>query len=239
MTIDYLDVPLGTTRLNRNSMTCRPADYEQFCRDKIVALTGYLHRCLHASLAESLRRRGTAGIYLWAAKSILRMAPEERSMPRICSLIEPAWLPRTILGFMFFFEAVLLIRGLWICLGRCSDRDWNARRRIMAIPPVGRVARPLDHNDGQSVRCYTGTTYRDLKTEKRRLPGAPCHDDARTQRLPDADRPRHADGRAVPALLDSGADVVRAAGAGLPAGAREAPVGAADRVPRFARAASD
>src|SRR5262245_59623038 len=79
-----------------------------------------------------------------------------------------------------------------------------------------------------------GRRYYDATTGRGRLRGPHFDDDARVERLPYSDRPRHADGQPVPPLLDPGADVVRAARTGLPAGACEIAVGAADRVPRFA-----
>src|SRR5712691_7022533 len=57
-------------------------------------------------------------------------------------------------------------------------------------------------------------------------------DDTRAQRLSHAVRAGHADGRSVSALLDSGAAVGGGAGAGLPAGARQAALRAAARLPR-------
>src|SRR5580698_893712 len=61
-----------------------------------------------------------------------------------------------------------------------------------------------------------------------------AHDHTRTERFPYPDRPRHADGRANAALLDSGVAVVGNPRARLSAGAGETPRRAADRVPRHA-----
>ena len=68
--IGYIDEPLGSTRLNRNSMTCNVEAYEQFCLDKIKALNQYLASCKHKSLRTALLLHGKVGIYCWAAESI-------------------------------------------------------------------------------------------------------------------------------------------------------------------------
>jgi len=68
--IGYIDEPLGSTRLNRNSMTCNVDAYEQFCHDKIKALHQYLASCRHKSLRSALLLHGEVGIYCWAAESI-------------------------------------------------------------------------------------------------------------------------------------------------------------------------
>src|SRR5262249_50558019 len=54
----------------------------------------------------------------------------------------------------------------------------------------------------------------------------------RTERPADPDRPRHANGTNVPLLVDSGALVRGVAGERFAAGAGEAPVGTAARLPR-------
>jgi hypothetical protein len=68
--IGYIDEPLGSTRLNRNSMTCNVEAYEQFCLDKIEALNKYLASCRHKLLHAALLLHGQVGIYCWAAESI-------------------------------------------------------------------------------------------------------------------------------------------------------------------------
>src|SRR5215471_13028304 len=62
-----------------------------------------------------------------------------------------------------------------------------------------------------------------------------CHAQERTERSADANRRRHAHGADVPRLLAAGAAGRRAAGERLPAGAGEAVVRAAARVPRLQR----
>src|SRR5207237_6028995 len=57
-----------------------------------------------------------------------------------------------------------------------------------------------------------------------------------TERTAEPHRSRHADGQALPALLAAGAPRRRAARARLPAGAREDPRRAPDRVSRYAEA---
>jgi glycosyltransferase involved in cell wall biosynthesis len=67
---------LGRTRLSPKSMTRDPARYEQFCRDKITSLERFLDR-----RPELTRERATsiAGIYCWAAESLLDLeGPSKR-----------------------------------------------------------------------------------------------------------------------------------------------------------------
>lgn len=67
---------LGRTRLSDGSMTRNPRRYEQFCRDKITALENHLAR--HPELAAQ-RTEAVAGIYCWAAESLLALeGPSER-----------------------------------------------------------------------------------------------------------------------------------------------------------------
>lgn len=67
---------LGRTRLSDWSMTRDPRRYEQFCRDKITALENHLAR--HPEQAEE-RAEAIAGIYCWAAESLLALeGPSER-----------------------------------------------------------------------------------------------------------------------------------------------------------------
>lgn len=74
--IAFLDVVLGATRLSANSMTCRPENYDRFCRDKIFALKRYAEACAHEPLRDALIRHGISGIYCWAAESIKGIDPE-------------------------------------------------------------------------------------------------------------------------------------------------------------------
>ena len=61
---------LGRTRLSDRSMTRDPRRYEEFCRDKITALENHLAR--HPELAAQ-RAEAVAGIYCWAAESLLAL----------------------------------------------------------------------------------------------------------------------------------------------------------------------
>ena len=61
---------LGATRLSDKSMTRNAGNYERFCAEKIAALEGYIRR--HPAL-ESERDSAIAGIYCWAAESILEI----------------------------------------------------------------------------------------------------------------------------------------------------------------------
>jgi hypothetical protein len=51
-------------------MTRDPTRYDEFCRDKIAALERYVDR--HPE-RENERREATAGIYCWAAESLLEL----------------------------------------------------------------------------------------------------------------------------------------------------------------------
>jgi glycosyltransferase involved in cell wall biosynthesis len=67
---------LGRTRLSAKSMTRDPSRYEEFCRDKITALEHHLDR--RPELVGE-RDMAVAGIYCWAAESLLGLeGPSER-----------------------------------------------------------------------------------------------------------------------------------------------------------------
>jgi len=74
---------LGRTRLSPNSMTRDPSRYEQFCRDKITALERQLDRLpeLAAERAEAI-----AGIYCWAAESLLALEGASERCRRMLEL---------------------------------------------------------------------------------------------------------------------------------------------------------
>jgi glycosyltransferase involved in cell wall biosynthesis len=74
--ISFIDQVQGATRLSDSSMTCRPENYEQFCKDKIFVLRRYAGTCAHEPLRGALVRHGLVGIYCWAAESIKGLAPE-------------------------------------------------------------------------------------------------------------------------------------------------------------------
>jgi glycosyltransferase involved in cell wall biosynthesis len=61
---------LGATRLSDKSMTRNAENYELFCAEKIAALEAYIQR--HPSLSPQ-RLSAIAGIYCWAAESILEI----------------------------------------------------------------------------------------------------------------------------------------------------------------------
>jgi glycosyltransferase involved in cell wall biosynthesis len=67
---------LGATRLSEQSMTRNPENYERFCSEKILALERFIHD--HPAL-EQEGDAAVAGIYCWAAESILDLeGPGER-----------------------------------------------------------------------------------------------------------------------------------------------------------------
>jgi len=78
--IGYIDEPLGSTRLSNNSMSCRLDEYEQFCADKIEALSRYVATRKHEALRTALLLRGKVGIYCWAAGSIAGLDPTRKDL---------------------------------------------------------------------------------------------------------------------------------------------------------------
>jgi glycosyltransferase involved in cell wall biosynthesis len=74
-----IDKVLGSTRLSSSSMTCRPETYDQFCADKLAALDRYFAPFEATPPVAALDRRARAGVYLWAAESLLGMeGPSQR-----------------------------------------------------------------------------------------------------------------------------------------------------------------
>lgn len=60
-----------TARADRISMSFRSESYDQFCRDKLFVLDRYLASRPAGAEVDDIRRSATAGIYLWAAESLL------------------------------------------------------------------------------------------------------------------------------------------------------------------------
>jgi glycosyltransferase involved in cell wall biosynthesis len=75
---------LGSTRLSPKSMTRDPARYDEFCRDKLVALERHFER--RPDLAED-RDEAVAGVYCWAAESLLEL---EGPSARFSEMVERA-----------------------------------------------------------------------------------------------------------------------------------------------------
>lgn len=69
--IARLKTVLGATRINDESLTCRPENYDQFCAEKIGALERYLESVGTERFSPRIREKSTAGIYCWAAESIV------------------------------------------------------------------------------------------------------------------------------------------------------------------------
>jgi hypothetical protein len=78
--IGYIDEPLGSTRLSRSSMSCNVEAYEQFCADKIEALSRYLAGCKHKALQDALLLHGKVGVHCWAAGSIAGLDPTRKDL---------------------------------------------------------------------------------------------------------------------------------------------------------------
>jgi glycosyltransferase involved in cell wall biosynthesis len=62
---------LGITRVSKESNTCRAEMYEGICTSKITLLEHYLAQYEQTSLVQELYKRCVAGIYTWAAESML------------------------------------------------------------------------------------------------------------------------------------------------------------------------
>ncbi|UBF25408.1 glycosyltransferase [Kovacikia minuta CCNUW1] len=62
---------LGSVRISEESNTCRADMYELMCDNKISILKHYLARYGQTPLIEKLYERAVAGIYAWAAESML------------------------------------------------------------------------------------------------------------------------------------------------------------------------
>jgi hypothetical protein len=77
--IRRIDSVLGSTRRSPSSMTCRPETYDQFCQDKLTALRRYFGRFASCSPLLALAQRAQAGVFLWAAESVLAIeGPSDR-----------------------------------------------------------------------------------------------------------------------------------------------------------------
>lgn len=61
----------SANRLSEKSGSCHLENYESFCEAKIMALQKHLSTLPHDAFVAALERRATAGIYLWAATSVL------------------------------------------------------------------------------------------------------------------------------------------------------------------------
>ena len=75
---------LGATRLSHKSMSRNPENYEHFCAEKILALERFI---AHKPSLRPEREASVAGIYSWAAESILEI---EGPGPRFESFVDRA-----------------------------------------------------------------------------------------------------------------------------------------------------
>jgi glycosyltransferase involved in cell wall biosynthesis len=62
---------LGSTRVSEESNTCRAEAYEEMCNSKITLLERYLAQYEQTPLVQELYKQCVAGIYIWAAESML------------------------------------------------------------------------------------------------------------------------------------------------------------------------
>jgi glycosyltransferase len=68
--IERVDAILGSTRLSSASMTRRPETYDQYIADKSTALDRYFAALGDSPVHAAVRRRASAGLYLWSAESV-------------------------------------------------------------------------------------------------------------------------------------------------------------------------
>ncbi|MBI2596250.1 glycosyltransferase [Candidatus Daviesbacteria bacterium] len=64
---------LASTRVDKQSSTRQAANYEQFCTDKIGILTKFINKYEKNIITEQLLKTSIAGVYAWAAESILNI----------------------------------------------------------------------------------------------------------------------------------------------------------------------
>lgn len=91
-----VDTVFKTARADRASMSFRAESFVQFCRDKTFILNRYLDSLPATPVSAALRRTATAGIYLWAAESILALEGPSPAFVRWCAAaarFDP-WSPR-------------------------------------------------------------------------------------------------------------------------------------------------
>lgn len=75
-TILQIDDVLCSVRSSPKSQTCNIELYDKFCFHKCNMLDDYLRSIGNETLRQSLRRKGRAGIYCWAAESALILSGE-------------------------------------------------------------------------------------------------------------------------------------------------------------------
>jgi glycosyltransferase involved in cell wall biosynthesis len=85
--IRRVDQVLGSTRVSDKSMTRNPARYDQFCTDKLAALARHFAERPAASYE---RNTAVAGIYCWAAESLLALEGDSRRFRDTLSRAEAA-----------------------------------------------------------------------------------------------------------------------------------------------------
>lgn len=73
-----------TARADRTSMSFRAESFEQFCRDKLHALDRYVASRPPGVDVHALQRSAAAGIYLWAAESVLFLEGPSPSFLKWC-----------------------------------------------------------------------------------------------------------------------------------------------------------
>jgi glycosyltransferase involved in cell wall biosynthesis len=74
---------LACTRVSEKSMTRRAEGYDQYCKDKMTALSRFLARCDRNVLVEATYKVSAAGIYSWAAESILSLEGRSERFQRL------------------------------------------------------------------------------------------------------------------------------------------------------------
>jgi hypothetical protein len=89
--IRRIEPVLASTRLSNRSMTRRAETYEQFCRDKLAALAAYFAAERQSPLLAALHRHAVAGVYTWAAESVLDLEGPSERFHGFCEQASAVW----------------------------------------------------------------------------------------------------------------------------------------------------
>jgi hypothetical protein len=74
-----------TARADRASMSFRTESFDQFCRDKRLVLDRFLDAQPRGPVTDALRRTATAGIFAWAAESVLALEGPSPAFIKWCA----------------------------------------------------------------------------------------------------------------------------------------------------------
>jgi glycosyltransferase len=79
------DVGVAQTYRTRDSMSFRTESFTQFCRDKLTHLNNLLAEKVSGNNVETLRRRSSAGIHMWAAEQLRGIEPDHPDILAHCA----------------------------------------------------------------------------------------------------------------------------------------------------------